>query len=453
MAATAAIAVLLLSSLPLSARAQAAVEQWVEQEYPQSLRFRARASAGQEIVEAVLRYEVVGRGTSAFARVEDVQPAPEVEVEAVVETNTGNSYIPVGSRFRYHWEFGLADGTTVSGPEEAFVYLPPDRDWKTVENEVIRVFYYGDREGLAEAYLQAGSETYQRLARDLFGIELPVLPVHVVLFATESELEEARPGRGSSFDAAVVTCGTKVASDVVLVIPASCGTGDRTDTLRHELAHIINEAAGEGPLGKLPSWLDEGVAVLAQSEPGANYAGAFEAAARVGRLIPFAEMGTPPNDVRQVDLFYGQAYAMVRFLLDEYGEEALAELFATIKGGQRFDRALEAVYGMTLQEFEDRFLAAYSAGAPTPTPTPAERRAEPTPTPPVRRELVTTADEEDEFDPVVVGAFGSGLLFLLLAAFFALFGVWSRTRAAQAPPPPSDEDRWRRPPSEPGATP
>jgi len=452
-AVTAAIATLVLSSFPLSARAQAVVEdQWVEQEYPQSLRFHLRASADQEIVEAVLRYEVVGRGTSAFARVEELQPASQVELEVVVETNTGNSYIPVGSRFRYHWELGLADGGTVSGPEEAFVYLPPDRDWQTVENDVIRVFYYGDREGLARAYLDAGSETYERLARDLFGIELPVLPVHVVLFATESELEEARPGRGTAFDAAVVTCGTKVASDVVLVIPAACGTGDRTDTLRHELAHIINEAAGEGPLGKLPSWLDEGVAVLAQSEPGANYVGAFEAAARVGRLIPFAEMGTPPNDVRQVDLFYGQAYAMVRFLIDEFGEEALAELFATIKGGQRFDRALESVYGMTLQEFEDRFLAAYSAGAPTPTPTPAERRAVPTPTAPARRELVTTADEGEEFDPILVGAFGLGLLFLLLAAFFTLFGMWSRARAAEAAATPSEEDRWRRPPSEPGTS-
>lgn len=459
-------------ALPVAAPAQTAVtviEERIEPRYPQALEFRIRARSDRPIVSAVLRYQVAGSGTSAFVRVEDLQPAAEVEAVAAVEVNTADSYIPVGSRFRYRWEFTLEGGQAVSTAESSFVFLPPGRDWRSVETETLRVFFYGDREALARQYLEAGSETYERLARQLFGIELPVLPVHVVLFATEEELNEARPSRGATFDAAVVTCGTKVSSDVVLVIPLSCGTRDRADTLRHELAHIINAAAGESALGKLPSWLDEGLAVWAQSEPGSNYTGAFQANARAGRLIPFAQMVTPTNDPNRVNLFYGQAYAMVSYLIDEFGEPKLAELFRTVKGGERFDRAIERVYGFSVDEFERRFLARFSPDSLA-TPTPRPGRQAPSPQPTARPPLQTTAEDDDRLDPVIVGAFGVGILLLLAAVFAALLGMWAQQRAAAvspggptsggrlrdergerdarepSAPEPDDIDRWRRPP-------
>lgn len=461
-----ALLVLILAALPRPAATQAAVtvlEDRVEPRYPQALEFRLRAQAEQPIVGAVLRYEVVGSGTSAFVRVEDLQPQSTVEALATVEVNTASSYIPVGSRFQYHWELTFEGGQQAKTPEQFFVFLPPGRDWRSVEDDTLRVFFYGDRESLARQYLAAGRETYDRLARRLFGIELPLLPVHVVLFATEAELNEARPGRGSTFDAAVVTCGTKVSSDVVLVIPQSCGTPDRTDTLRHELAHIINSAAGESALGKLPSWLDEGVAVWAQSQPGNNYVGAFEANARAGRLIPFARMVSPTNDPALVNLFYGQAYAMVAYLVDEFGEDKLAELFRTVKAGERFDRAIERVYSFTLDEFERRFLQRFSPDSLA-TPTPLPPRGQPTAQPSPRSPLRTTADDDRTIDPVVIGSFGAALLLLLAAAFAALFAIWSMQRAAMyraelprsqpssstAPTsPPAEEDdidRWRPPP-------
>jgi hypothetical protein len=454
-------------TFPASAQpALTVLEERIEPRYPEALDFRIRVQGDRPIVEAVLRYQVAGSGTSAFVRVEDLQPAPEVEAIAAVQVNTADSYIPVGSRFRYHWEFTLDGGQTVATPETSFVFLPPGRDWRSVETETLRVFFYGDREALARQYLEAGSETYEQLARQLFGIELPVLPVHVVVFATEEELNEARPSRGTTFDAAVVTCGTKVSADVVLVIPVSCGTRDRADTLRHELAHIINAAAGESALGKLPAWLDEGLAVWAQSEPGNNYTGAFQANAPAGRLIPFAQMVSPTNDPNRVNLFYGQAYAMVSYLINEFGEPKFAELFRTVKGGERFDRAIERVYGFSVDEFERRFFAQFSPDSLA-TPTPAPGRQAPSPQPTARPPLRTTAESDDGLDPVIIGAFGVGVLFLLVGVFVALLGVWARQRAAAVPSggavpgtgapaeretklpsgsEPDDIDRWRRPP-------
>ena len=160
-----------------------------------------------------------------------------------------SNYTPVGSEFVYHWEITTADGNTFTGPEQSFFYLPTGKDWKNVSNDFMTVYYHGDRQNLASAYLKAGEETYERVGKQLYNITLKQIPVKVIMFADEAESDFARPGSGGSFDAAVTTCGTKVTDDIVLIIPVACGSPDRTDTLRHEFGHILNETAGEGARG------------------------------------------------------------------------------------------------------------------------------------------------------------------------------------------------------------
>lgn len=411
-----------------AARADATIESsTVENAYPRELRFKLTASAPVDIVDVTLSYRIPGRGTSALGKPIDFSPAQNLSTEVVVQVNSGSSYIPVGSEFHWQWQILTTDGETTLGPEEKFLFMPPDKEWKTVENDFMVVHYHGDRQTLAAQYLKSGEETYQRIGKDLLGIELTQLPVRVILFEDGQELAEARPGRGGTFDAAVTTCGTKVTNDIVLVIPVSCGTPDRTDTLRHEFGHIINQAAGEGPLGKLPSWLDEGTAVLAQSTPGSNYTGAFEAAARSNRLIPFSQMGTPSNDAGQVNLFYGQSYAMTLYLIEKEGSEAFAEFFATIKRGSRFDAALQQVYGFTLAEFETEFLAAVGAqpsARPTAAPTTRPQQQQPTPAPTSRPSTVSqTGSDDDGIDRLMLGIIGLSVLFALMAVFFYLFSM------------------------------
>ncbi|MCA9845490.1 MAG: hypothetical protein KC482_07175 [Dehalococcoidia bacterium] len=441
----------LLSATPVKADATI-TSSTVTNGFPRNIVFNVQASADVDIVDVTLSYRIVGRNTSAIGKPDFVADATSIDTDVTVTTGS-SSYIPVGSEFLYHWELALADGTTTVGPEESFLYLPPGDEWQEVENDIVRVYYQGDRLPTAAEYLAAGLETYQQMAVDLFGIDLTLLPVKVVLFAEESDLEAARPGAGGALDAAVVNCGTKVTSDIVFVIHRSCGTDDRTDTFRHEFTHIINEAAGEGPLGVIPSWLDEGTAVHSQSDPGANYLGAVDAAIRSNRLIPFAQMATASADANQVNLFYGQAYSMVEFLLDEAGPGTFAEYFATIKAGTRFDVALEQVYGFDLAGFEEAFKEANgidSSAGPTAAPTSAGSQTQATPVP-TRTPLQTSNSNDGDDDGIplaVIGIVGVSVFFALVAVFFYLLSVMlanNRKAAAGASAPPRD-DEWRPPP-------
>jgi len=448
-----AIALLFLVLAALAFPATASAEPTVDSstvvsEYPRSLLFRLTASDDQEITEVVLNYSLVGRGTSAMARPEDFTPGTTVNVEIRVDTNVGSAFIPVGSEFVYTWRITSADGSVTITPEERYIHLPPGQDWQTVENDFMRVYYHGDRQNIARAYLDAGAETYERIGRQLLGVELTQLPVKVILFADEDEMSQAQQGRGQTYDAATITCGTKHTNDIVYVIPVPCGSPDRTDTLRHELGHIINEVAGEGALAKLPSWLDEGTAVLAQSSPG-DYERAFEAAVRADRLIPFNQLGTPSNDPALVGVFYGQSWAMVNYLVEKGGPGEFARLFATIKSGKRFDQALQEVYGFDLAGFEREFREAVGAGqraAPTEAPTQPRRDTQPTAQPSPRTQANANDSDDDGLSRETFAIFGVAVLFALFGVMAFLISLMlqnnrmARARAAQEQQQPPADD-------------
>ncbi len=424
--------------------------------YPKTLTFKVTAKGDTEITGVTLSYSIKGRGTSALDQPKDLIPAKNLSAEVVLQVNSGSNYIPVGSDFVYHWEIATSEGQTFRGPEQTFFYLPPGKDWKTVSNDFMTVYYHGDRESLANSYLKSGSDTYDKIGKQLYGITLKQLPVKVIMFADEKESNDARPGSGGTFDAAVTTCGTKVTNDIILIIPVACGSPDRTDTLRHEFGHILNQTAGEGALGKLPAWLDEGAAVFAQSTPG-DYQSSFTAAAKANRLIPFAQMGSPASDPQQVGIFYGQAWAMVSFLVQKSGPPKFAEYMATIKGGKRFDQALTQVYGFAdLNAFESEFRASLnlqpqSQSTPRPTAGPtrgtqATATRAPTKVPAAPAPGSAGDDSEIGIGTIVIG--GIAVLFVLAAIFAFLVSMMmsnSRSEKSTARAPVSRLDDWKPP--------
>lgn len=445
----------LTASVPVASAATVVESSTIANGYPKTLTFKLTARADSEITDVTLAYAIKGRGTSALDKPKELTPAKNLSTEVVLQVNSSGNYLPVGSDFVYHWEITTADGQTISSAEQTFFYMPPNQNWQNVSNDFMTVYYHGDRTDLANAYLKSGAETYDKIGKQLYGVTLKQTPVKVIMFADEKESSEARPGSGSTFDSAVTTCGTKVTNDIVLLIPIACGSPDRTDTLRHEFGHILNETAGEGSLGKLPAWLDEGAAVYAQSTPG-SYQSAFTSAVRSNRLIPFSQMSTPASDAQLVDVFYGEAWAMVDFLVKKGGPPKFAEYMAAIKGGKRFDQALTSVYGYAdLTAFETDFrsslnLQPQSQATPRPTAAPTRATTAAATRTPTRAPAAPSSGSSSDESSIGTGTIvigGVAVLFVLAAILAGLYAMMmgnnrrqAAARAAQSPPPPPPPD-------------
>ncbi len=148
------------------------------------------------------------------------------------------------------------------------------------------------------------------------------------------------------------TLGTRVATDLVHIYETR---GSYADTTRHEIAHIVTHVAGDGSIGKIPAWLDEGTAVYAQkTTTGREFA--LKQAVRQNTLFrPKTEGVGAPNTSKTVDAFYGQSHAMVTFIISTWGEQKFSELFSVIKAGSTPDGAFQAVYGVDLDDFYNQY--------------------------------------------------------------------------------------------------
>ena len=308
-------------------------------EDPTSITFSLRVRAPAGLESAMLVYKVLnpdgnvgGSGDGTFA------PGAETDVTFKLETLTARRYIPVGSILVYRWELVDRDGNAMDTADREFTFLDGRYNWQQQSEGQTTVFWYGNNESDSLAAFAAARESLETTGA-LLETVVPY-PVRILVYRSESDGDLARRPRGRVFEELVNTGGQRVAPDLLLVF------ADDPDIVRHEIAHIVTHVAGDGPFTSLPSWLDEGVAVYAQSRPGLGYTTAVEFGVITDNTLSLRSMQSPNNLPEEVNLFYGQSFSTVEFLIDEFGRERFAELFRVHFDGARIDDALMEVYGL-----------------------------------------------------------------------------------------------------------
>jgi hypothetical protein len=135
----------------------------------------------------------------------------------------------------------------------------------------------------------------------------------------------------------------------------------QTGALGHELTHVILADRFSGQ--SLPRWLDEGIAIMADSaEKQAQHlldlrnAMASRGEFRVVELIALADY--PP--ARRWGAFYGQSTSLVQYLVEQGGAERFLE-FVELSFEQGYEAALHHVYHFGVAELERGWQAHFRA--------------------------------------------------------------------------------------------
>ncbi len=333
--------------------------------FSESLTFTLQAESDLPIMDVILFY---GReGTRLVRRIYPAfTPGTKVAVTHTEELERGQ-YAP-GTLMRTWWQLELQDGSTFKTPVHTFEYTDDHQDWRTLTSEKVIVHYYGRSQTLAETLLQRAEEAITRLGEEI-GVSVE-RPVHIYLYASQQDMQAALPVRSEGFDSRVLTLGVAVSEDTLLLL----GThSDVEQTLAHEISHLIVGMATDNPYTELPRWLDEGLAMYAEGSLPLDNRRALERAIRDDRLLSIRSMSSYSGQVSQVDLFYGQAYSVVDFLLREYGREKMKALLDVFAQGALQEDALRQVYGFGLDELDAlwRQSLGLPPRRPSATPTPA----------------------------------------------------------------------------------
>jgi hypothetical protein len=119
--------------------------------------------------------------------------------------------------------------------------------------------------------------------------------------------------------------------------------------LVHELTHLVVHQATFSPYGQLPVWLDEGLATYSEGELDPDLRSSLNGAISEGTLISVRTLCSPFSAYAdKARLSYAESYSLVKYLLDNYGQDKMLDLLTILKRGSTYDEALTEVYGFDI---------------------------------------------------------------------------------------------------------
>jgi hypothetical protein len=318
-----------------------------EYSFSERIVFRVTAESSSEINDIILIYRIGDAPVTNSAHPE-FSPAKQVEAEYVWRLQRGE--IPPGSDVEYSWRIQDAAGNSLESELVTFTYMDDRFTWESLTEGKVVLYWYDTDQTFGRELLDSAVESLARLEENV-GVELEK-PVKIIVYQSKADMQEALTSQGAIFEDQIITLGTVVAPDIVLLH----GTHLEVDrTIAHELTHVVVHLATDNPYAEIPAWLDEGLAMYNEGELRSGNAQALKKGIRENRLISVRSLTSMTGNPAEVNLFYGEVYSVVDFLLKTYGKEKMSELLEVFKEGSLADDALMEVYGFDQDELDTRW--------------------------------------------------------------------------------------------------
>ena len=332
-----------------------------EVRFPDEVVFKLDAEADFSITDVTLYYVLAGQSTQVYGYPE-FTPATRVTTDFSLRTS-GASYLPSGVDIEYYYKISDAEGNTLETERNSLAYRDPRYRWRELR--------YGDLEILwhdlpASRVERVAAEVDRRLERVKRVLELDEAPpMRAVLLNSFREARRGFPVISEAASRGHLYGGFAFGAYDLFVL-----AGLSADGMVHEATHLLLDRAVDSPLARVPAWLNEGLAMYFESDSYRREA-TVARAARDSALLRLGAMNTVPGRPEDVRQFYAQSWSVVDYMIETYGVQRISRLLAALDDGQRIDRAIADVYGISLDELDDawrREVTGTTTLAPRPDP-------------------------------------------------------------------------------------
>jgi hypothetical protein len=121
----------------------------------------------------------------------------------------------------------------------------------------------------------------------------------------------------------------------------------------HELMHImLYQKLGTG-YPTLPTWLNEGLASMAELYPNPDYIMLLQGAHDNQALLSIASLcNSIPRDASSAYLAYAESTSFTRFLHQRFGTSGLEQLITAYSDGLNCERGVHTAFGSSLSQLE-----------------------------------------------------------------------------------------------------
>jgi hypothetical protein len=279
--------------------------------------------------------------------------------------------LPPGARIWWRWRYSDADQVEYVSEQKTVTWLDSKHAWRTLKSGFLNLhWYYGD-ELFAQELLNSADQGLARLKNDA-GLQ-PTNPIHLYIYADTLDMQDAilyEPSwtGGMAFPT----------HDIVIIGISPDDIAWGRDTIAHELTHVLVGHLTFSCLGDVPTWLNEGLAVYSEGELDPASAAQLNEAIQSDQLLSVRSLSGGFSEVpSRAYLSYSQSYSIVKYLIENYGQDQMDALLLALRDGNTIDDALYENYGFDVEGLETKWREAI--GAPSRPPM-ARATAQPTPT-------------------------------------------------------------------------
>ena len=332
----------------------------VEIRFPQELVFRLEAQSPTDITDIRLHYQVDKMNYAKITSEGWPTFTPAARIKSSWTWDMRKASLPPGATVIYWWTIEDRAGNRFDTSPNTVQFDDNRYHWQTLttgastESGKLSLFWYEGDNSLAQALLEACEQGLARLVRDI-GV-YPENSLKIYVYASSNDLQGAMifpmewTGGAAFTEFGIIAIG---------ISPGQIDWGKRA--LVHELTHLIVHQASFSPYGELPAWLDEGLAMnnegvlnLFQDDP--YLQSWLKKAITEDKLISVRSLCSPFSaEAEKAYISYAESYSLVKYLLDNYGQEEMLNLLILFKQGNTYDEALSQVYGFDIEGFDARW--------------------------------------------------------------------------------------------------
>jgi hypothetical protein len=319
--------------------------------FGESLQFHLAASSSADINSVVLTYRTADNQGMTVERL-SFSPAPHVE--AVHEIDLARHPLKPFVKVEYWWTVSDAAGQQITTEHQQFFYEDNRFAWQSLPGQHAVVHWYNGDVVFGSLALDVADQAVNRIREQ---IDPPLAlsePFHFYLYASETDLLPALPATGQEWvigqaypelrlAVAAVPAGPESASTVRWLIP-------------HELTHLLLYEATGSSYGRLPPWLNEGLAVVNEQVPDPDDALVLDQALQNDQLFSLdALCYSFPRQGDRVRLAYAQSASVVRFVQENYGRSAIGQLVAAYRDDLSCGGGVRRALGISLSNLESQW--------------------------------------------------------------------------------------------------
>lgn len=322
-------------------------------EFPKDVVFSLQAQSPEPVAQAHLVYRL---SDDPISYSDHVPVSPSGRVSASFTLDLQQRYLPPGVVIHYQWLLDGLGGAKYATPWSDVTVADSRFAWHTLTNGPLTLHWYDGDQAFATTVLGDALKSYNQAGQAVGAQSFPHGDIY--LYASAADLQGAL-ARGTD---QWVGGQTFPQYHVVVLLGPSVQSAQVDRDVSHEVTHLAIDGA-TAALAPLPTWLDEGMAMVAEGPADPSYLSALNDAAQSGQLLSLQSLsGTFPEDPNQALVAYAESESMVRYFTQVYGQERLTQLVDAYRHGQTDDQAFANSAGVSAARFEAAWRQ--SIGAP-----------------------------------------------------------------------------------------